>query len=208
MLHTETVSPATLDLLKQLMAIPEIDSFVLSGGTSLALQIGHRFPIDIDLVTNESINISKITNAIYDNFHMAVKLDEKQTTSYYINGVRTQLILHQHTYLQPVMEIDGIRLLSMDDIIPMKLHAVSVKGTKHDFWDIAALLNRYSIEEMIGYYRIKYAPDNVASIVRSLLYFDDVELDHDPSWLNMMTWKKVKNKIEIAVKKYVENKMQ
>ena len=46
MLHTQTVERDTLGLLKELMAMPELNSFVLVGGTNLALKFGHRLSID------------------------------------------------------------------------------------------------------------------------------------------------------------------
>jgi hypothetical protein len=48
MLHLETVFPATWELLKNLMALEELSEFNLAGGTSLSLQIGHRFSVDLD----------------------------------------------------------------------------------------------------------------------------------------------------------------
>ena len=53
MLHQETVEPRTLELLKQLQAEPLLQSFNLVGGTALALRIGHRKSIDLDLFTTE-----------------------------------------------------------------------------------------------------------------------------------------------------------
>ncbi len=42
MLRKETVTPETLELLKRLMQDKLLTSFVLAGGTALALQIAHR----------------------------------------------------------------------------------------------------------------------------------------------------------------------
>ena len=49
MLHTETVSASTLDLLKRLQQIRELANTRLVGGTALALHLGHRKSIDLDL---------------------------------------------------------------------------------------------------------------------------------------------------------------
>ena len=49
MLQYQTIEPATLELLRDLLAIPEFKNLRLAGGTSLALQIGHRKSIDLDL---------------------------------------------------------------------------------------------------------------------------------------------------------------
>ena len=41
MLHYETIAPATRELLNKLMLDDRLKDFVLVGGTSLALQLGH-----------------------------------------------------------------------------------------------------------------------------------------------------------------------
>ena len=46
MLHTETVSLGTLELLKSLMQDELMAQFVLVGGASLSLQLGHRISLD------------------------------------------------------------------------------------------------------------------------------------------------------------------
>ena len=48
MLSYQTVEPHTLELLKKLMAEPSLKDTRLVGGTSLALQYGHRNSVDLD----------------------------------------------------------------------------------------------------------------------------------------------------------------
>lgn len=45
MLFTETVTSSTFELLKCLMRDAALKDFVLVGGTSLALQLGHRVSV-------------------------------------------------------------------------------------------------------------------------------------------------------------------
>lgn len=54
MLHTETVARSTLELLKMLESESVMSNFNLAGGTSLALYLGHRISVDLDLFTPES----------------------------------------------------------------------------------------------------------------------------------------------------------
>ena len=51
-LHYNTVSKTLIKCLKELMKEPLLDNFILVGGTSLSLQLGHRISIDIDLFTD------------------------------------------------------------------------------------------------------------------------------------------------------------
>ena len=53
MLQSQTVDATTLELLKHLMKLPELEQFHLVGGTNLSLRFGHRLSIDIDLFTND-----------------------------------------------------------------------------------------------------------------------------------------------------------
>ena len=56
MLQTQTIAPATLQLLKRFMQDSELRSFRLVGGTSLALQLGHRISVDLDLFTDAAFD--------------------------------------------------------------------------------------------------------------------------------------------------------
>jgi hypothetical protein len=60
MLHKETVEASTLDLIIRLMADENLKEFRLVGGTALALIIGHRISIDIDLFTDKPFDAEKL----------------------------------------------------------------------------------------------------------------------------------------------------
>jgi hypothetical protein len=62
MLHTETVAPKTLELLNKLMNDTTFNHFLLVGGTSLSLQLGHRLSVDqvMGLWRSKPLHTSKI----------------------------------------------------------------------------------------------------------------------------------------------------
>ena len=62
MLYKETVEKGTMDLIETLMTDNKFSSFNLVGGTALALKIGHRKSIDIDLFTTSDFNSPQISN--------------------------------------------------------------------------------------------------------------------------------------------------
>jgi Nucleotidyl transferase AbiEii toxin, Type IV TA system len=64
MLQSQTVTRATLELLKTLMTIPALKEFALVGGTNLSLRFGHRLSIDLDLFTNKTFEAEAIFNAL------------------------------------------------------------------------------------------------------------------------------------------------
>ncbi len=61
MLQKETVDPRTLELLKRLQAEPLLQTFNLVGGTALALRLGHRKSIDLDIV--EGVRLESIPDS-------------------------------------------------------------------------------------------------------------------------------------------------
>ena len=73
MLQTKTVEKQTFKLLKQLMQDPFLSDFLLAGGTNLALQLGHRKSVDLDMfswkkIEKRIIEMIKFENKIFDNY--------------------------------------------------------------------------------------------------------------------------------------------
>ncbi len=61
MLSLQTVFPDTLELLKTLMNQPLFNEMRLVGGTSLALQYGHRRSLDLDFFGKTTEDIEELT---------------------------------------------------------------------------------------------------------------------------------------------------
>jgi len=66
MLYYQAIDPATLEVLKHLLQIPEFSSLRLVGGTSLALQMGHRKSVDIDLFGKLEADDLAVSNSLRD----------------------------------------------------------------------------------------------------------------------------------------------
>jgi hypothetical protein len=64
MLQTQTVVPELMELLKKIMSEKLFSDFNLVGGTSLALQMGHRNSIDIDLFGKQEIDSEEFINVL------------------------------------------------------------------------------------------------------------------------------------------------
>ena len=205
MLQTQTVDGATLGLLKELMSVPELQQFALVGGTNLSLRLGHRLSIDLDLFTNEPFDTEGVAQILVARFPNTVIASRSDTMLFaYINDIKIDMVLLPYPYIEPIEDYDGIRLVSLPDIMAMKMSAVARRGVKKDFWDVAELLDMYSLGEMIEFYKAKYTSHDIFHLVRALAYFADAEKQKDPDPLKKMTWKQVKTKIQLTVKKYLE----
>ena len=196
MLHTKTVDPGTLSLLKKLMSIPELADFSLVGGTALSLQYGHRISIDLDLFSTEPFDYFSITtglqNAFGDNFEYENK-ESKFGIFCFINAIKVDITE------------DSIRMYSSSEIAAMKIQAILGRGKKKDFWDMATLLQHYSLEEIIGFHTKKYPSQQLLiSIPQAIIYFDEVEESEDPVSLKGQTWESVKKIIQQKVNDYLK----
>ena len=186
------------------MQVAMLEPFGLAGGTNLALQFGHRSSVDLDLFTTRSFSERELFDELLTVFPKAVKTDEaKNTLSLSVEGVKVDLLAHRYPLIKPFTEKFGIRFWSIEDVIAMKLGAVSGRGAKKDFWDLTELLNHFSLADMLGFFTTKYANSDPGYVVRSLTYFDDAESQADPITLNDVTWSQVKKRVLQAVRDLV-----
>ena len=208
MLHYGTVEPRILDVLKGLMQIPELNNFYLVGGTALALYFGHRISVDVDLFSttnfeNETLIApveKKFPGFTYRNTHNPIGLFGS------IDGIKVDLVKHHnHPLIDEPVVTDGIRLVSIPDIMAMKIAAILRRAVKKDFWDIAELLDHYTVDDFIKYYIKKYPSQQLLiSIPSALTYFIDAEESEAPVSLKGQTWEGVKKQIQQKVNEYLK----
>ena len=177
------------------MGTSQFDDFLLVGGTSLALQIGHRNSIDIDLFGNYEINEELFTKTLNEFGTFEVYKRSKNILITSINGVKTDFVNYQYPLLKEYLIIDNIRMASKEDIAAMKLNAISGRGSKKDFIDLFFLLNEFTLNEMIDFYLQKYFDGSKFMVVKSLSYFADADLDQTPTTYLDFNWEICKQKI-------------
>jgi hypothetical protein len=63
-------------------------------------------------------------------------------------------------------------------------------------------LEAFTLDEMLSFYKTKYQQDDALMILRSLIFFDDVDLAEWPLLISepQLTFDHVKNRIAAAVK--------
>ena len=202
MLHYSTIAGRTLQLLKSLQATDSLQGFVLVGGTSLALQIGHRVSIDLDLFTSENSDIIEIINLVSEFGETKVINKSSKIVNLYIDKIKVDFVIYPYKFLLPSLETDELRLASIQDIAAMKLAAITGRGSRKDFIDLYFILDSFSLAEIMGFYNEKYPDGSEFLVFKSLLYFDDAELEPMPKMLKPVDWEAIKNRITTEVKTY------
>lgn len=202
MLHYETISPATLELLKNIQSIPALHDTCLVGGTALALQLGHRKSIDLDMFGSIHSPASEIRRKLSDGHMLQILKESDNINIYLVDGVKVDFVNYVYDWLNPIVTEDTLRLASVEDIAAMKIAAVIGRGTKKDFIDLYFLLRTYSMTEILDFYSSKYPDGSLFIAVKSLSYFDDAESDPTPEMLEPVSWQRIKETIAAAVRDF------
>ncbi len=199
--NSNIILPQTLLLLEQLMEDNHLQQFYLVGGTSLALQIGHRFSIDLDLFSNEPFNNETLQTYLEEKYFFETDFVANNTLKGSVKGVKLDFITHAYPLIEPFIIVGNIRLASLKDIVAMKLNAIAHNGTRYkDFIDIYFLLETFSLSEMIEAFVFKYPKSNAIIALKGLGYFEDINFDFDkPILTNTLYFENVKNRIIKAI---------
>ncbi|MCK5528227.1 MAG: nucleotidyl transferase AbiEii/AbiGii toxin family protein [Kiritimatiellae bacterium] len=195
MLCYKTVSPPLIELLQNLMKEDLLKPFILVGGTSLALRLGHRISSDIDLFSVKSFDVDHITQLLRKEYMIQALETAENTIRGSINDIKIDIISHRYPMIEPPVCIDGLRLASLKDIAAMKLNAITNRGSKKDFTDYAELLDHFSHDEMLSFFAEKYTDANIWAVEKSLSYFDDADPEPPTHNLKEYNWEMTKNKI-------------
>ena len=202
MLSYQTIEPHTLELLKKLMAEPSLTGTRLVGGTSLALQYGHRNSIDLDFFGTIDDDPLSIRECLETIGHVSVLKETKSIRIYDLDKVKIDFVDYsRYQWLTEAITEDGLRLASPKDIAAMKVNAIEGRGTRKDFVDIYFLLQHYSLDEILGFYQEKYPEHSVFRALMSLSYFEDAEKQMMPKMFSKVSWDEMKAYIIKEVEK-------
>ncbi|MCL2026891.1 MAG: nucleotidyl transferase AbiEii/AbiGii toxin family protein [Bacteroidales bacterium] len=202
MLQISTITPDTLELLKKLQSMPELAETRLVGGTALALLLGHRLSIDLDLFgkIDQEVTTRALQEQNFKNFE--ILSESKAIKHYMINDVKVDIVKYDYySWLEEMIVENGIRLAGLKDIAAMKIGAITNRGSRKDFIDLFFLLKQFNMKEILEFYQTKYPDHSIRATIQSLSYFIDAEKEDMPKMLIPVTWNEMKKQIIDEVKK-------
>ena len=201
------VLPArALRLWEALSRLRALRPFYLAGGTGLALHLGHRRSDDLDFFSPRSFRpelLARALTAIGSPDHLSLG---EGSVECWLAQFKVQFLHYPYRRLRSLHETKYGPLADPLDIALMKLVAISQRGSKRDFIDLACFLRHYphtSLGELLELLPRKYGKINRAHHLRALAYFADAEHEPMPRMRWSLNWKDVKRQLEQEVRNLV-----
>lgn len=216
-LHYNTISPTLRQILEQLMKLDSLKDFRLVGGTSLALQRGHRRSIDIDLFTDieyGSMPLAKIRADLEQLFPIHKDTDslEASALGYSVRlGYEPQQIVkldlfYTEKFIFEPISVDGFRIADEREIAAMKLLAIGNGSYRQkDYWDVRELLDTYSLGQMIEWCLTRHPYDISESEILEALQNTHLVKESPEGFDSLKTldyWELKQEEIKDAVNQY------
>lgn len=177
------------------MGHPVFSSYYLVGGTALALQIGHRVSIDLDMFGETPPKVETLTECLTEVGSVSILQQTPKILICTVNGIKVDFVCYHYALLNQLNIIENVRLVSTKYIAAMKLNAIVGCGSKKDFIDLYYLLKEYSLEQMLQFYKQKYPQGSEFMVMKSLTYFDDADKESTPVMLENVSWTQIKSEL-------------
>jgi Nucleotidyl transferase AbiEii toxin, Type IV TA system len=160
----------------------------LVGGTAIAVHLGHRVSHDLDFFYHRNaIDLDQLARAIDTVGPFAVSLRAPGTLNALFSRTKIQFLhadeVVPQRLLVPPIEVAGLHVAEIDDLLAMKLKVVGDRGELRDYFDLMTIEQRTgrSVEEglqlFLARFQPRYPQEALGHIVRGLGYFDDIEPD-------------------------------
>ncbi len=196
------------EILKNLGFINKYN-FYLTGGTALALQVGHRTSLDFDFFTQKNFNPQDLISEFEKKFKKIKVIEvSKDTLILNVNNIKLSFFKYPYQLLFPLIDFDGIKLASIEDISATKIIALTQRGTKKDFIDIYFLIKKLGLKKILEFTQKKYPSFNIYLGLKALVYFEDVEKEKKERFkiFQKVSWYNIKRFLINEVRKFKNEK--
>ncbi|MEK7121465.1 MAG: nucleotidyl transferase AbiEii/AbiGii toxin family protein [Patescibacteria group bacterium] len=181
-------------------------NFYLAGGTSLALQIGHRDSVDFDFFSEEDIHTKELFERLRKIFegHKLLKIQEEPNTLTVLidESIKISFFTDKYRLVDKTISDENLTFASIKDIGCMKLSAITGRASNKDYIDLYFILKHFSLSDLLEKAHDKYPELERNLILKSLVYFDDITSEKILFKNNSdITFEEVKDKLRNEVKK-------
>ncbi|HJN51047.1 MAG: nucleotidyl transferase AbiEii/AbiGii toxin family protein [Pseudomonadales bacterium] len=201
-MHPKVLSKNAWKTVRQLVADGLVNSWTLAGGTGLALQLGHRYSDDLDFFREDTFDVERLIGELARIGQVRIQSRTQDTLHVFLDDLRVSFLTAQAPLLFPGIGYRGLMLADSRDIAVMKMIAIGGRGSRKDFIDLCFILDSgSSIESIFGLIGQRFAnvDYNEYHLQKSLVWFEDAEVEPMPAMIRELPWTSVKTKIIEAV---------
>ncbi|MBU2573188.1 MAG: hypothetical protein KKH28_03830 [Elusimicrobia bacterium] len=204
--HEKVLDSSGRDAVRRL-ALAAGGNFYLAGGTGLALRLGHRRSLDLDLFSTDCLLDYSDRLALKKRLETSGKveiLEEKDGTCHLrLENTAVSLFHYPYKLLEPPSKWNGLKIASVEDISAMKLNAVINRGSKKDFVDLFFICRSHKAADLFKWAERKFTdhPHFAVQAAKALIYFEDAQKEPMPKMLNPAAWTKIKAFFEKEIPK-------
>lgn len=158
----------------------KFSDFYLAGGTALALQIGHRISVDFDFFSEKEIpeNLLDELKKTFNQYRIIPSVSNPEELTIFLNETKITFVKYPFPVIKPLVEYEGVKLLSIEEIGATKAYVIGRRGDFKDYVDLYHILSesRSSLDKIINLAETKYQNEfNSRLFLEQLVYLEDVE---------------------------------
>lgn len=205
-MHKETVTPELLHVLTKLNSIPTLNPFRLVGGTAIALQLGHRQSLDIDLFSNERINWLDLKQALNSAFPDTELSFTEHSALAEIQNIRVEIYDDWSIPFrkEPILK-EGLRLAALEDLAAFKLSAITSRREKKDYIDLFFLFEKLDATNLLKQFKLYEPLLSPKSLLFALSEVKEAQKNKSPMphMLVDVSWAEIEKRIIQVTKEYI-----
>jgi len=206
-MHPECVEEKARVLMSRLGPTLGMHGAVLASGTGLALHLGHRTSGDLEFFTRQSFRPNDILDelsALTGSVELVVTGPGRMTLM--ADDALVSLEEEPVRFVEPTTRVNGCDVAGVTDIAAMKLLAVQHDGSRSDFIDLYAALERMPFRRVARNAVERYGASAVEplNVGRGLVWFGQADAQADPVGNKpAVTWDDVKDYFRSSLRQFV-----
>jgi len=193
------VVPAIITmLLGRLEDLGIFRDFYLAGGTGLALLLGHRRSVDLDLFSRTNRLDAAGRRSLLarlDRLPRWQVIEAKDGTVHGQAGsVRVSFFWYPEALVRPLVRRGRVRIASLEDLGLMKVGAIIGRGARKDFVDVYAICRQVPLGRLLllGQKKFQASREFPLQALKALSFFEDAERDPPVVTSAPLAWEPVK----------------
>lgn len=191
--HPEVLPAAWSRAARDLAGRSLLSEFYLAGGTDLALQVGHRRSIDLDLFCEADVDSGSLRDRLRGQEGLERLALAPGTAHLVLHGVKVSFLHYPYPLLFPLRSFGAVAVADRRDIACMKIEAIGNRGSRRDFVDLYVAAREHGLANLFECFARKYAavPYSRTHLLKALVYFRDAEEEPLPDLLVPIDWSEV-----------------